>query len=290
MLLTVAATTARSYDTDDIPHVQRTDRTRFTSNPDGILSDEAVAYIDSICASLRDRGIAEVAVVAVDDVAGDDVFDFAYELFSTWGVGDSERDNGLGILFVGDRREIRFVTGYGLEGALPDAICKRIQQRYMLPWFRAGDYSRGMAAGVDAVARRLEGSELPLADGAAHGFDHPWLVLLIFAGLIVVLAGAPLAAYRRSRRCPRCGRMSLRLQSAVRTAQQGVSEYTFVCPHCGQTVRRRRRDHHNDGFGAGPGAGGGVFMGGGFGGFGGGSSGGGFGGGGFGGGGAGSRW
>ena len=152
----------RGYRVDEIPNVQRADRTKFVSNPDGILTPQAVARIDSICYQLRHRNIAQVAVVAVDRIASDDMFDFGYELFSSWGVGRKEADNGLGILLVKERREIRFMTGYGLEGVLPDAICKRIQTKYMLPYFREGDYSAGMVAGMEAVDKRLTGSELDL--------------------------------------------------------------------------------------------------------------------------------
>lgn len=130
------------------------------SNPDGVLSPSAVAEIDSLCYSLRHRALAQVAVVAVEDIRGDDLFSFAHTLFFQWGVGRADSDNGLGILLVVDRREVRFVTGPGLEGVLPDALCKRIQMRYMLPYFREGDYSAGMVAGLRAVASVLEGSEL----------------------------------------------------------------------------------------------------------------------------------
>ena len=65
---------AGSYRPDEIPNVQRMDRRRYVSNPDGILSAGAVARIDSLCASLRERGLAQVAVVAVDDIAGGDAF------------------------------------------------------------------------------------------------------------------------------------------------------------------------------------------------------------------------
>ena len=168
LLFASLAAQARSYRAEDIPNVQRADRTRYVSNPDGILSPGAVARIDSVCGALRDRAIAQVAVVAVDDIAGGDVFDFAVDLFTQWGVGRAENDNGLGILLVRDRREIRFVTGGGLEGVLPDAVCKRIQLKYMLPAFREGDYSRGMVAGVEAAAQLLEGSELDLGLSLIH--------------------------------------------------------------------------------------------------------------------------
>lgn len=138
---------AHPYTVEQIENVQSADRTRFTSNPDGILSQAAVARIDSICYGLRQRGAAQVAVVAVDAIAGGDPFTFAYELFSKWGVGRREDSNGVGILLVREQREIRFVTGRGVEGVLPDALCKRIQTNYMLPAFREGDYDRGMVRG-----------------------------------------------------------------------------------------------------------------------------------------------
>ena len=120
------------------------------SNPDGILSEGAVSRIDEVCAALRAKGLAQVAVVAVDDIESGDAFSFAIELFRRWGVGDARNDNGLGVLLVKDRHEIRFVTGGGLEGVLPDAICKRIQMQFMLPAFREDDFDRGMTEGIDA--------------------------------------------------------------------------------------------------------------------------------------------
>ena len=276
---------ARSYDIEDIPNVQIENRYRFTSNPDGILSQNAVALIDSICYDLRHRGIAQVAVVAVKEIDSDDVFDFAYKLFSHWGVG-SKSDSGIGVLLVEEAREIRFVTGYGIEGVLPDAICKRIQTQYMLPHFREGNYSAGMVAGVEAVARVLEGSEpLPAEEG-----ENPemWLMLIYFLFPFIALC---LLALLRSR-CPQCGRRKLQLQEQLTLGSNAfytLVEDVYVCQKCGATVRKRHRDYHENNHGGG--SLGGPFMGG-FGGgsFGGGSMGGGFGGGHFGGGGAGSRW
>lgn len=166
---------AGTYRADEIPNVQRMDRRRYVSDPDGILSPAAVAHIDSVCASLRERGLAQVAVVAVDDIAGGDTFSFAVDLFRSWGVGSAKSNNGLGILLVKDLREIRFVTGGGLEGILPDALCKRIQLNYMLPAFREGNYSAGMVAGVGAAATILEGGEVDLGGDADE--DLPaWMI------------------------------------------------------------------------------------------------------------------
>lgn len=299
LLLIGLAAAGKPYGTGDIPNVQVENRYRFTSNPDGILSPQTVARIDSICYDLRHRGIAQMAVVAVNEIDSDDVFDFAYRLFSGWGVGN-RNDNGIGILLVESQHEIRFVTGYGVEGVLPDAICKRIQTQHMLPHFRRGDYDGGMLAGVEAIRSVLDGSELDNGgndDYAGDGDDDlPTGIAALFGGLLLIYFIVIWMAYRARRRCPECRKVALRLDSThtvSRSMGATVYEDTYVCGNCGAVVKRRRRSGDN-GPGNHRGGGGGVFIGGmgGFGGrgFGGGSIGGGFGGGGFGGGGAGSRW
>lgn len=304
LLLTIAfslcamVVAADRYSIDEIPNVQLQNRYCFTSNPDGILSREAVARIDSICYDLRHRGIAQTAVVAVEEIEGDDVFEFAYELFSKWGVG-SKSDSGIGILLVEEAREIRFVTGYGVEGVLPDAICKRIQMQYMLPHFRRGDYSEGMVAGVEAIRSVLNGSELDVGgndDYIDEGDEEALYVLLTFVAMMFLFLIFIMLAHRASCKCPECKKIALQKESSrVIERKMGVVVYedTYVCSKCGAVIRRTRRaaDQSNSGGHRG----GGTIIGGmgGFGGNfrgGGGSFGGGWGGGSFGGGGAGSRW
>ena len=289
-----AAAEARPYSVEEIPNVQLSNRYKFTSNPDGILSQAAVARIDSICYDLRHRGIAQTAVVAVAEIDSDDVFEFAYELFSKWGVG-SKSNSGIGILLVEEAREIRFVTGYGVEGALPDAICKRIQTQYMLPYFRNGDYSSGMVAGVEAIRSVLNGSELDAGgnDDYISSDDEPVVGIIAFFALMMIGGMVILyLAIRASQRCPNCKEIALQKDSArVISRDFGATTYedTYICAKCGTVVKRKRQDYdssHNNRGGGGP-----IIMGGGgFGRGGGGSFGGGWGGGSFGGGGAGSRW
>lgn len=288
---------ARQYRVKDVPNVQIENRYRFTSNPDGILSQSAVAQIDSICYDLRHRGIAQVAVVAVEEIDRDDVFDFAYELFSKWGVG-SKSDSGIGIILVEQAREIRFITGYGVEGALPDAICKRIQTQYMLPHFRRGDYSSGMVAGVAAIQARLNGSELDLGGNDDYQEDDTFDIIMIILFMSMIIFGTIFLVIiidRHSRTCPNCKKVALKKDSSTFIGKSfGITKYRdiYICSNCGTRVERNRDVHdsnHNNRRGGGP-----IIMGGGFGrGFGGGSGGsfgGGWGGGSFGGGGAGSRW
>ena len=282
-LLTVATAVA-AYRVEDIENVQLRDATRYTTNPDGILSQEAVQSIDAVCRSLKERGIAEVAVVAVKDIDSGSVFDFGIELFERWGVGNDELDNGLGVLLVEDEHEIRFFTGYGIEGVLTDALSVRIQQEYMLPHFRQGDYSVGMVAGIEAVDTLLTNGDLPQAtnnDGEEHLLALMIVLCFVLLPLLLVLA-----AQQKETKCPNCGKHGLRVVDSrvlANTAFSTTTRQMLVCDKCGsEHTRTIKRDK--------PGSRGGgpiIFGGGGFGGgFGGGS----FGGGSFGGGGGGSSW
>ncbi len=152
---------AATYTVDNIPNPHASDITNFVSNPDGILSSQTVSRINQVLQSLEADTKAEVAVVAVNSIGTEDIGYFGVELFKKWGIGKKESDYGLLILFVLDQRNIRFETGYGLEGVLPDAICKRIQTQAMLPEFRKGNYNAGMLAGVEQVASVIRKEPIP---------------------------------------------------------------------------------------------------------------------------------
>lgn len=282
---------AKSYRVCDVPNVQVSDSRRFVTNPDGILSQGAVERLDSICYALKESGLAQVAIVVVDDISPRDMFSFSQELFEGWGVGDKELENGLGILLVGDMREIRFHTGYGLEGVLPDALCHRIQQEFMVPYFRSGDYSKGMVVGMRAVDRVLSGEELPVAESEDDSLAI--IVALLFVVFCMLLPMILIVMHSRQlTKCPECGNHTLRVVSkqSVKLSASITRVTTILhCDNChSEHTRTENRNNHNGG--------GGIFImpmggfGGGRGGFGGGGFGGGFGGGSFGGGGSGSSW
>jgi len=94
-LFVALSASAKSYTVEDIPNVQLRDVNSYVSNPDAILSIEAERHINYICDSLRRQGIAQIVVVAVKNIASDDLFSFSIELFTKWGVGDATNDNGL---------------------------------------------------------------------------------------------------------------------------------------------------------------------------------------------------
>ncbi len=277
----------KGYKVEDIPNVQLSDSRRFVSNPDGLLSSGAVYRIDTMLLSLRQTNRAQVAVVAVNSIGNADPTDFLFKLLEKWGVGRRDIDNGLGILLVIDQGAIEILTGYGLEGDLPDAILKRVINNYMLPAFREKDWDGGMVAGVGAIKSILDGA-IPADIAAAEEEENPWFVFMAIALVMLIPAAVLFTVAFFSNRCPRCKKRTLKRTSSRIVKKNGrkVEETTYICSNCGYVVIKDR-DHH-DNSGIGPIIGGGM-LGGGMGrggGFGGGSSGGSWGGGSFGGGGA----
>lgn len=132
------------YTVDNIPSPKQKGQDYFVSNPDGILSSGTVAELDGLSTQIEAATKSEYAIVLVNDYVGESDFEFALKLFNTWGIGKKESNNGLLLFIAKDRREYRFMTGYGMESTLPDAYLKRIGEKYLVPNFRNGDYDQGV--------------------------------------------------------------------------------------------------------------------------------------------------
>jgi uncharacterized protein len=191
LLLSASLHSQTVYTVESIPNVKLVTNS-YVSNPDGILSEASVSAIDSRLTQLEKQTTVQVAVVAVRSIGDADIFNFAQELFTRWGIGKSKKDNGLLILLVVDQRTVRFHTGYGLEGVLPDALCKEIQVQNMLPSFRNEDYDTGILNGVDEVVNVLsnESYRAELTDNSrreADGWNDVFLPALIGGGILIAI-------------------------------------------------------------------------------------------------------
>ena len=284
---------ARVFTPETVPIIHLEDRNRYVNNPDGILSQGAVNEMDVIFRAVEDSTGVQALVAVLDSISPEDCFEFARRLGETVGVGESGKDNGLVILFCLSQHEIRFITGYGLEGVLTDAISKRIQQKYMVPPFREGNWDEGMVAGARALQQYLLNPELIKEEDDDNLSDFELLLLLLFFGTPIWFI---FGAIRRQKKCPHCGKYKLNIvkrEVLYKDAKGKKTRLTFRCSSCGHEFTKDIYTAFEDNSGGN--IGGGTFGGGSIGGFGGGSFGGGsigghYGGGHFGGGGAGSKF
>ncbi|WP_346236032.1 TPM domain-containing protein [Niabella insulamsoli] len=147
------------YKIESIPDPKSRGQHYFVSDPEGFLAPSVVDSLNVICAAIDTQSSAEIAIVVVDDFEGNSDFDFAYKLFNTWGIGKAANNNGL-LLFVAiNRRKYQFITGYGMEGTLPDVTLGTIGEKYLLPPFKAGDYGLGIMNAMSAIRSILQDPE-----------------------------------------------------------------------------------------------------------------------------------
>lgn len=132
--------------------------TQYVTDEAGVISPEVVAQLNSqLSAFEKETSNQIVAVVYRSLPDGAAIEDYAQQLYEAWHIGQKKTSNGVLILVFVQNHKIRIQTGYGLEGALPDALCNRIIRETMAPAFRAGDYSGGLSAGITAVMQATKG-------------------------------------------------------------------------------------------------------------------------------------
>jgi len=140
-----------AYNIKDIPDPKNIGG-GWVSNPDGVLSADEVANINSTISNFEQKTNVQVAIVIVNDFNHEqEDFDFAYELFNTWGIGQKTSNNGLLLFIAKDRRKYRFITGTGTEGVLPDVKLKHIAEQNLIPAFRENDFGTGIIKTLDAI-------------------------------------------------------------------------------------------------------------------------------------------
>lgn len=163
-----------------------------------VVDPNATAQIEAISRELEEKAGAQLAVVTVPSLGDEDDFDYAHRLFEKWGIGKKGKDNGvLLFLALGERRRVRIVTGYGLEGILPDITAGRILDTYVIPKLRQRDYSGALLAGTQAIAGliaadagvQITGAVRPnLARRSSRGKGSSPLGIIVLFLIIILLS------------------------------------------------------------------------------------------------------
>jgi uncharacterized protein len=122
-----------------------------------MMSGTEVEQLESKLLNYEQNSSTQITVVTIKNLGGYEVAQYAIELGNLWQVGQKGKDNGVLILASLDDRKVNISTGYGLEGALTDALCGRIIRNEIVPEFKGGDYYTGFVKGADAVIAATKG-------------------------------------------------------------------------------------------------------------------------------------
>jgi len=173
----------------------------------GTLSAPQRAQLETALADIEQRKGAQVAILMVPTTAPETIEAFGIRVAEAWKLGRGQAraqrdsgdkgsgaiDDGVLILVAKDDRRVRIEVGYGLEGAIPDAVAKRIIGEAITPRFRAGDFQGGLQAAVADLGRRIEGEDLPApwqpgpddADAAGEAGLLSTILAAFLIGLVV---------------------------------------------------------------------------------------------------------
>lgn len=125
----------------------------------------------------------QVVVVTLPSLQGYTIDQYGYQLGRDWGIGQKKRNNGVLLIVAPNEHKVRIEVGYGLEGALTDALSSIIIRNDILPAFRKGDYYQGINNGVNSILKAIAGEYKAKPKPRQ---SHGGAALLYLLGLVVI--------------------------------------------------------------------------------------------------------
>ena len=133
---------------------------RLVNDFAGIIGVEQAAAMEKTLEDFTRETSNRIVVVTMDDLGKFTPMEMATAIGSKWGVGDKEKRNGVVVLVkpkTETKGQVFISVGYGLEGAIPDALCSKIIRYEMMPLFKANDYASGLTAGLTVLMEAAKG-------------------------------------------------------------------------------------------------------------------------------------
>lgn len=161
---------------------------RLVNDYAGILNRGQYEHLERKLRAFNDSTSNQIVIIIIKSLDGYTKEEFADRLAEQWGVGQKEKDNGIVVLvkpkFANENGEARISVGYGLEGAIPDALAKRIVNNDMIPSFKAGDYFTGLDKATNTLISLAKGEftadqYIAANKGTPLGIILPIIIIII---------------------------------------------------------------------------------------------------------------
>ncbi|GIX43567.1 MAG: hypothetical protein KatS3mg129_3300 [Leptospiraceae bacterium] len=162
----------------------------------GTLTDYQIRLLSKKLEALEKEKGSQVVVLIVPTTGIETIEEYSIKVAEKWKIGRAGIDDGVILLIAKNDRKLRIEVGYGLEGAIPDAIAKRIIDEIIVPEFKKGNFFVGIDKGTDAIITLIKGEELPLPEKKQSIEDFgEWIFWapLIFSFILHLIIGAFLA-------------------------------------------------------------------------------------------------
>ncbi len=162
----------------------------------GVLDAATQSRLNDLCRQVDEKAQAQIAVVAVKSLEGEDVFNYAVDLYQKWGIGAKGKDRGVLILVATDDHKYWTTVGYGLESILPDGKVGGFG-REMVPVLRSGDYAGAVTLMTTRVASVIaqdagvtldNAPPLPMSRRRPASGDGPSAGVVVFIVIFIVFS------------------------------------------------------------------------------------------------------
>ncbi len=151
----------------------------------GILSSSDREQLEQKLRAYNDSTSTQIVVVIVKTTEPYPIGDFAFQVGRKWGIGQKGKNNGLVLAWATETRKVYIATGYGLEGAIPDAIAKRIISNTIVPAFKQEQFYRGLDQATTEIIQRASGEYKAEPDTDTGGGGFP-VIFIIFGVMIII--------------------------------------------------------------------------------------------------------
>jgi uncharacterized protein len=140
----------------------------------GTLTAQQKGELEARIAAFESKRGSQMAVLMLPTTKPEEIEQYAIRVAEAWKIGRKKVDDGLILIVAKDDRRLRIEVGYGLEGAIPDSVAKRVIDERITPRFRDGDFYGGVRDGVDQLIKLAEGEKLPPPQAARRAnSDRP---------------------------------------------------------------------------------------------------------------------
>jgi uncharacterized protein len=166
------------------------------NDPAGALSADQASTLRAKLDAFERRKGAQIVVLIVPTTQPETIEQFATQVFDAWKIGRKKLDDGVLLLWARNDRQIRIEVGYGLEGAIPDAIANRIINETLVPQFRSSAFYAGLDKATDQMIGLIDGEALPappVSRGNLQGklIDRYFPLIFMLPIVIVVTSAWP---------------------------------------------------------------------------------------------------
>lgn len=160
---------------------------RLVTDFTGTLSETELSQLEHKLVAFNDSSSVQIAVVILSSLDGYPLSDYSFKLAEQWGIGQKGKNNGVLLLISMDERKMFIATGYGVEGVMPDAICRQIIENNIKPWFKQGEYYHGIEEGTTQMINLARGEYKPVSPQIRKGKRGLPIGKLFVVAVIILL-------------------------------------------------------------------------------------------------------